>query len=358
MFNPSRLTHARLRRGMTKVSLAEAVGLTPRRIAAFENQGDEPPETTIRALASALGFPRSYFQRSSPPVLEPEQVSFRSLSKLSAKSRDMAMAGATLAAEVADWVEERFDLPPCDVPDLRDVDPAEAAAALRSAWGLGVLPAPNMVHLLEARGVRVFSLVDDEAALDAVSAWIDNRPFVFLTHHKSPERARWDAAHELGHLVLHLEAPPQGQDREKEADEFAREFLLPERGVLGSAARMPSLDAVKADKLFWKVSAMAYIRRLHTLGLITDWHYKSLVIEATQAGYRTREGDIERERSQLFPKVFTALREEGVGIEQIATELCVEPDEVRQLVFSRLEALASQGTAELGETPKPTLRIV
>jgi Zn-dependent peptidase ImmA (M78 family) len=336
MFYADRLRQARRRRGLTKVALAAAVGLTPRRIAAFENEGETPPPAKIEALATALAFPVSFFARPAPRPLEVERVSFRSLTRLSASSRDAALAGAELATEVSGWIDERFDLPSADLPDLRDVQPGEAASVLRSMWALGEVPAPNMVHLLEAHGVRVFSLVDECAALDAVSAWINDRPYVFLTRHKTPERARWDAAHELGHLVQHLDAPPGGRVHEEQADQFAREFLLPERGVRARAARFPSLTDVRHQKVFWKVSALAYIRRLHQLGILTDWQYKSLVIEASQAGYRRKEGDIERETSQLIPKVMAALRAEATSVADVAAALHISSGDLRGLLFSQL----------------------
>ena len=160
-----------------------------------------------------------------------------------------------------------------------------------------------MVHLLEAHGVRVFSLADECAALDAISMWLEDVPFVFLSRHKTAERARWDAAHELGHLVLHLGAPPHGQEREEEADVFAREFLLPTRGVLAAASRFPSLVEVRAEKVVWQVSALAYVRRLHQLSVITDWQTQRLSSKQPKPGYRRREDDFERETSQVIPKV-------------------------------------------------------
>jgi transcriptional regulator with XRE-family HTH domain len=62
-FNPERLALARRRRGLSKVALGEAVGLTSRRIADFENQGDPPPPATVENLASALRFPAEFFYR-------------------------------------------------------------------------------------------------------------------------------------------------------------------------------------------------------------------------------------------------------------------------------------------------------
>ncbi|MBS3942411.1 MAG: ImmA/IrrE family metallo-endopeptidase [Actinobacteria bacterium] len=356
MFNAARLTQARLRRGWTKVALADAVGLTARRIASFENEGDVPPESTIAALAAALRFPVEFFTRGEVAMPRSEQVSFRSLSKLTAGRRDAALAGAALAYEVASWFDDRFELPEPDLPDLRDVQPSQAAAALRSMWNLGELPAPNLVHLLEAHGVRVFSLVDDCADLDALSMWNDGTPFVFLTQHKSPERARWDAAHELGHLVLHLGAAPQGRVHEDEADAFARHFLLPERGVLSTVPRRVSLDVVRAEKVTWKVSALAYIRQLHNLDHLTEWQYKSLIIEASQAGYRRTEGDIDRERSQLIPKVLDALREEGITMAAIADDLAITTAELRGLLFSTVVPVEGSGDAR--PSTRARLRLV
>jgi Zn-dependent peptidase ImmA (M78 family)/DNA-binding XRE family transcriptional regulator len=356
-FNGKRLGLARCRRGLTKVALANAAGLTARRIAAFENEGEVPSETTLQALADVLDFPLSFFALADPPVPEPEGVSFRSFSRLPSHRRDAALAAASLAVEIARWIDQRFQLPEIDVPDLRDVDPKTAAAVVRASWSLGNDPAPNVVRLLEAHGVRVYSLVDDCADLDALSMWWGHTPFVFLTHHKSPERGRWDAAHELGHLVLHLDGPPQGREQEREADLFASEFLLPEHGVRASAPRFPSFLDVRREKTVWRVSALAYIRTLFNLQLISEWQYRSLVIEASQAGYRRKEGDIDRESSQLIPKVVSMLKQEGISLNQFADEIGLRVNDLRGLLVSSLAVVQGEGTRP-GNLKATHLRVV
>lgn len=327
--------------------MAEKVGLTPRRLAAYENQGDQPPTTTVEALAVALNFPVGFFQMGEISVVDVGAASFRSLTRLSARNRDIALASASLARELASWMDHRFELPLPSLPDLRDVRPSEAASAVRAEWSLGEMPAPNMIHLIEAHGVKVFSLVDDCASLDALSMWIDGMPFVFLTSHKSPERARWDAAHELGHIVLHGGVPPQGKGQEHEADEFASELLMPEKGVVSRTPRVISFETIRQEKVFWRVSALAYIRRLHHLEIVTDWQYKSLVIEASQAGYRRREGDIDRETSQLIPKVLSMIKTEGVSVADIAEDLSVFPSDLRGLLFSPVNLVEGSATSHL-----------
>jgi Zn-dependent peptidase ImmA (M78 family) len=329
---------------MTKVSLGRAVDLTARRIAEFENEGEAPPERTIVRFSEVLNFPPPFFYRPTISSPTPDTVSFRSFSKLPAGRRDAALAAAGLAIELGDWVDSRFRLPTPDLADVRDLDPAAAGAALRAAWALGDHPAPNMIHLLEAHGVRVFSLADDCRQLDAFSFWRDEVPFVFLARQKSPERGRWDAAHELAHLVLHLGAPPQGREQEADADAFAAEFLLPSNGVRASAARFPSLRDILEEKVTWEVSALAYTRRLHQLDLLTDWQYRSLVIEASTAGYRRSEGDIPAETSQIWTKVQAMLKDDTTNLFDISAELAVPVADLRELIFSPLSLIEGQGS--------------
>jgi Zn-dependent peptidase ImmA (M78 family) len=91
-------------------------------------------------------------------------------------------------------------------------DPEATAELVRVEWGLGHAPAPNMVHLLELQGVRVCSQAEECREVDAFSYWYDGTPCVCLNTTKAAERGRFDAAHELGHLILHRgHAHPDGR---------------------------------------------------------------------------------------------------------------------------------------------------
>src|SRR5438094_162699 len=81
------------------------------------------------------------------------------------------------------------------------------------------------------------ALAIDAKEVDAFSMWHGETPFVFLNTKKSCERSRFDAAHELGHLVLHRHGVPQGQQAEAEANAFASAFLMPRASVLAMAPR-------------------------------------------------------------------------------------------------------------------------
>jgi Zn-dependent peptidase ImmA (M78 family) len=209
-----------------------------------------------------------------------------------------------------------------------------------------------MVHLLEQHGVRVFSLAEECRQVDAFSVWRSGKPFVFLNTMKSGERSRFDAAHELGHLVLHRHGGPRGgREAEQEADSFASAFLMPRRSVLAVAPAFPSTASLVKLKKEWSVAASALARRLHDVGLLTDWHYRTLMIQMSSLGYRTTEPDpIQRETSQVLSKVFSSMRERGWTRARLAEELGVHTSDIDALVFGLAFVALSGGRAERAET--------
>lgn len=378
MFNPHRLLLARHRRELTAAALAQTANVSARMVSMYENGRAVPGEDTVRAMAEALRFPAAFFYREDPPELTAEQASFRALSKVTARRRDAALGAGQVAVLLSQWIASRFALPAADLPSLtvfsrlapqvddtesvvdgRTATPEIAADVVRARWGLGNAAIPNILHLLEAHGVRVFSLADNCRDVDAFAFWHGSMPFVLLNTTKSGERGRFDAAHELGHLALHREdRMPQGPQAEQEADSFASAFLMPRASVLAQMPRMPSVEQVIEAKARWRVSAMALAHRLHEVGLSSDWHYRQLCVELSKRGYRrTEHHGIPRESSQVLTKVFAALRAEGVRPPAIARELEITVAELNNLVFG-LVISAQEGGSTTTQPRRPALSIV
>ncbi len=247
----------------------------------------------------------------------------------------MALARGAIAIHIGAYIEGNFDLPTPELPDLsRESTPEAAAESLRRCWGIGALPVRNMIHLLESKGVRVFSVSIDTREVDAFSLWKDETPFVLLNTTKSAERSRYDAAHELGHLVLHRHGAPNGKEAESEADAFASAFLLPSASVLAHAPRFATLDSIIKLKKIWATSAAAVVYRQHAIGILSDWHYRTLYVEMAQRGYLTHEPEsAPRETSQLLPKIFSCLYEEGISRSDVARALTIPISRLDELMF-------------------------
>ena len=368
MFNARRLSLARKRRGMTKVRLAALTGLSERILTAYESGENAPSDETLGLLARALGMPVEFFEGPDVESPSPDGASFRARTSMTASQRDAALAAGALAVELSDWINQRFELPQPNVPNMRYVEDAEekvdsggaeaAAIAVRTEWKLGERPIRNMVHLLEAHGVRVFSLAEECKEVDAFSWWHGDLPFVFLNGMKSAEHSRFDAAHELGHLVLHRHGEPHGRQAELEANRFASAFLMPRGSVLAAAPRHPTLRHLIQLKHQWNVSLAALVYRLHTVGVLSEWQYRQLYIELSEKGYRTTEPEPSaRETSQVLNKVFAALRQEGTSKADVARHLRMPPRELDALVFGLVMTVVDGGAGGGGRA-RSHLRVV
>lgn len=167
---------------------------------------------------------------------------------------------------------------------------------------------------------------------------------MFLNTQKTAERSRFDAAHELGHLVLHKSGAPQGREAELEANAFASAFLMPRGDVIANAPRFPTLQDLMRAKKRWKTSVAALNHRLQTVGMLSDWQYRSLCIEIAKLGRNTEPNQTERETSQVLPAVFSALYQDGITRSDVARELGIKVADLEQMMFGlTLTAIEGRG---------------
>lgn len=213
---------------------------------------------------------------------------------------------------------------------------------------------------MESKGVKVFSLAENNKEVDAYSFWKGGTPFIFINTIKSSEHNRFDCGHELAHLAIHAHASPHGREAEQQADQFASAFLMPQNAIRSMAPSFANLGNLMKLKSYWGVSLSALIRRLKDLGLVSEWHYRSLNIDLARRGYHINEPQsMPRETSQVLSKVFDNLLREGITKHDIARDLKVLPGEIEGLVF-RLATISidGKGAGQKSAKPKPNLKIV
>jgi Zn-dependent peptidase ImmA (M78 family) len=105
---------------------------------------------------------------------------------------------------------------------MRYLSPVQRGArSLRAHWGLGLDPIPNLVELLEERGIKTLAV--PLTNIDGLTACVRRTskaaaPVIVVNSKDWGERQRVTLAQELGHMVL--EVAPE-VDEEKAVNRFA-----------------------------------------------------------------------------------------------------------------------------------------
>ena len=155
---------------------------------------------------------------------------------MTVKNLSVLESKISILSKSIDELMESIDIPELRIPAVEpsaDNSPQEIAYKIRTYLGVPVGPIDNIVSLLEKNGVIVMYLdLDDMDKFDGLTMFTANQaPVIWINRNTPNDRKRFNLAHELGHLVMHLRSDdldkPEDQ-KEREANEFAGEFLMPE----------------------------------------------------------------------------------------------------------------------------------
>jgi len=294
------LNHARVRlarelKEWSQADLARQVALTPAAISQIEAGTQRASPATLERLAHVLGVPASFL---GMPLTETHEGFFRSLRRSSVTHRRKARAIAHVAHDLGLAGSRDVTEPPLmTIPHLPvsglDASRQEVegiAAQVRTALGVRPGPVLNVVEILEECGVLVIRLPLDTADVDAFSLPFPDLPVVVLgTDKQDRARSRFDAAHELGHLVLHGAHVWGVKEVEQQAHWFAAAFLMPADEIEAFLPSRPDWPCLFTLKTEWEVSLAALLMRAKTLGRMTDSQYLTAVKAASARGWRRSE---------------------------------------------------------------------
>jgi Zn-dependent peptidase ImmA (M78 family)/transcriptional regulator with XRE-family HTH domain len=292
-FEPARLRLARELREWSQTDLARRVDITPAAASQFESGSTRPSHAIVSRLGEVLHVPEAFFYL---PVTETHEGFFRSLRRTSVSHRRRARAIAHMAHDVAQTMGAGR-LPDVRIPCRPVADLAapraqleDVAAKARAAMGLPGGPVPNVVQTLENHGLIVIRLPLDTADVDAFSLPFHDRPVIVLGADKNDRaRSRFDAAHELGHLVAHGDQVWGVKEVEQQAHSFAAAFLMPAADIiheLPARADWPKLFDLKRR---WQVSLGALLMRARNLERMSESQYLTAVKAASARGWRRVE---------------------------------------------------------------------
>lgn len=293
-----RLKLARAAAGLSLRDLQAQIGnrVTAQAIGKYERNESMPSSGVLIALCLALGVTEDYLLGDQELVLD--GVEFRKKAKTSQREEAQVQAQVLHLFERYLMVEELLGLSvewdkPRDAPYpiLQDDSEAEyAAASLRAHWGLGSDPIPNLVELLEERGIKVLSIKDEK--IDGLTARVlrPNRPglpVIVINSTDWAERKRFNLAHELGHMVVEV---GQHVDAERVAHRFAGAFLMPAdalRSEVGKHRTSISLAELARLKKIFGASFQAITYRCKNLGVFSEALVRTLFNEFSRRGWRS-----------------------------------------------------------------------
>jgi Zn-dependent peptidase ImmA (M78 family)/transcriptional regulator with XRE-family HTH domain len=331
LFDATRLRLARQAAMLRKKELAERIDVSAAAVSQYEKGLTTPSPRVVAALSLALGVPVDFFAGDRPLGEAPNTTPhFRSLRATTQQERDRAFAHSLLTWEVVRTFERHVRLPAVQIPDQLTVLPEDsvgraelAARETRRMLELGTGPIPNVVRLLESRGVVCTRPPTQTRRVYAFSCAFPGRPVVVLAAERAHRAAgRFDAAHEFGHLLLHHDEEPGDHSVERQAHAFAAEFLAPASEIADQLPRTADWKSLLELKRIWGVSIQALLYRARNLGVMTEHRYRRAITELNARGWRTQEPDDDGDAEQpvLLAKALDLLSQDGWTVERIAQE--------------------------------------
>ena len=377
-FVGKRLTEARLARGwLTQKALAEYLqsftNVTNATIHGYENGTVNPRAEKVSELADALKVKESYFFTPLPSDSYP--IFWRSTHTTTRDKRAIAQAKFSWTKLIDSYLKQYLDMPalnlpereafgiPDDIEHLTDRQIEDIALRLRDYWGLGTTPIQNMTMLLENNGILLSYGELDSLKLDAFSnkSEYDNSYHIFLGTDKGEAlRSRMDAAHELGHVVLHSHLSEKeflGKKHrlfEHQAFRFGSAFLMPAEAFKNDVW-MTSMEALKSLRKRWLVSVGAMMHRCEDLGMYGDRDTSRMWAIYRRNWREIDDGVFEFERPQLQTRSVELLIAEGLRSKaQILYDLPFYQSDIER-ILNLPAGYFNQNMAELKEFP--TLKI-
>lgn len=363
-----KIREARVANGFTIVELAERIGVSKQLISSYELGQKKPSLEVFNRLVLALGFPMDFYIKDDKlSIMNESPIYYRSLKSADRKNRDICTIRFKWMNKLITYINRYINYPEVNLPEFEDElikdeytleDIEKITMQLREYWGINEKPIDNLVYLLEKNGFVFTQIKINDAKIDAFSRWIGNRPVIFLGSDKECcVRARFNAAHELSHTILHkhihediLKDPKQLKRIEKEANMFASAFLLP-REQFGEEVISTTLDYFIILKRRWKVSIQGMIYRCNELGYLSEDQTLYLRKKMAKLKMRTKEpldDELEIEEPLILKQ----------AIRLLVSEKIITKSELRQLLYiptNVLEELLNLDKGELEQVMNSTM---
>jgi len=296
------LRTARERAGLTQEAAAEAAGLNRVVLSYYETGDRQPSLAVLSGLARLYGLTLAGLLEGADRQPEPTEVLFRAApAELGDNARSGMAVFSSLVGAYVDLVEDiggqspgrgASPLPPAR-PTAGRREAARLAREAREVLGLGEGPVGDHLLTIVDEWALVFRLRLGESQDHSPSGFFYNHPragFCIVANSEMTfGRQVFTVAHELAHALFHSQSadvwisfPGAPESRERFADLFAGELLVPEDALIGAVEDLGGADqlgdpiaAVHLQRHFG-VSYATLLVRLRQQRLISEQVYHDL----------------------------------------------------------------------------------
>lgn len=266
------LARLRANRGFSQEELAKGARISRVALGKIERGLVVPRAKTLSELAEALEVPLRELVSDVELV---SNVRFRAGKRINTREQILAEISSWLHSY--NWLESEVGSHnPFKLAELVEerADPKKLALEARRVLKLRRdEPVRDICGLLEEKGVKVLLLKKATDAFFGLSVGPkDEGPAVVVNTWDRISVERWifTAVHELGHILLHKEAfkrsrTDEDDAEEREADQFASHFLMPEPGFDAEweqSRGLSLLNRVLKVKRIYRVSYKTVLYRL------------------------------------------------------------------------------------------------
>lgn len=369
-----RLAEARELASFTQEQVADALGVSRAMVSYWESGSRSPNDRQLVALARLYGV--EVWRLRSDEVLEDAhaiaQMMFRGAEEQLPEEARRGLREferfldtyAELARSVGFKVHGLKQSPFAITGAYQTSEDARRKAEeVRAQLRLGLGPIGDVDRVYEMLGVTVLRAPLGIDLSRTISGAFFNHPEVgfsiLVNLEMTPGRRRFTVAHELAHALFHSDEKyvlsfARKDPKERFADSFAGEFLMPSEGVRrvmeehGFGPRISDPADVIHLQRFFNVSYATALVRLRQANFLTPANYEEFkgvrpVLFARSLGYEPDpeqyEQDADQWRLRRFPPRFLrllrhAIQDEHISVPTAAELVGVSIDEMAQFAAS------------------------
>ena len=301
------MKRARIASGLKQEEVARKAGLSRLAYLHIENGKAEPRSGNLLKIARALDI--SIAELFTPPPSF-KSIRFRISKNLSTKEKNIREQEIT---RLSRWLKNYIYLEDAlhenrtyKFSSLKATKSKDTAYAIRKILELDMKePVDDLAGLLEKSGIKLYIYpfrwrekffgmsISQEAGGPVIA--VNNSATITI------ERQIFTAAHELGHILLHPNSYDSDQikeniSEEKEADEFASFFLMPQEGFDKKWEETKGLhwiERVLHTKRIFKVSYLTVLHRLVLQGNADDSIYQRFSVDYSNKYKHNLKGHFE-----------------------------------------------------------------